>query len=184
MSNTLFRLQSYSSTNYNCAHRLRNNTQRPTSVMMPEQFYQNKTRSLSSPNSASPLNTPLIKPRHVRSQGPSPFHDHTPPPLKRHEPSPSPEEPPSESTPTQTHHPATLANNIMETITCPLDNPNTPPCTPSPPIPTVIHSQWNPDNPSLLWKKFCISTTQDMTKSQSPNHLSTTNMYPIIKLLS
>ncbi|KAJ9057457.1 hypothetical protein DSO57_1022517 [Entomophthora muscae] len=69
--------------------------------MMADQYYQNKKCPLTTPKSVSSLNKknssdyiidhsssviyPLIKPRHIRSQAPSPNQDYTPPPLKRHE---------------------------------------------------------------------------------------------------
>ncbi|KAJ9078326.1 hypothetical protein DSO57_1007623 [Entomophthora muscae] len=102
-------------TNFSCNQCMRNITQRPIAVIMADQYYQNEKHPLITPESGSPLNkknssdyiidhsgpviSPLIKPRHIRSQAPSPNQDYTLPPLKRHEreANPSPKERPVEN---------------------------------------------------------------------------------------
>ncbi|KAJ9062923.1 hypothetical protein DSO57_1005434 [Entomophthora muscae] len=144
---------------------MHNTTQRPIVVMMADQYYQNEKHPLTTPESVSPLNkknssdytidhsgpviSPLIKPRYIRSQAPSPNQDYTPSPLKRHEreANPSPKEQPVEN-----DTPATLETQITvklydQTFEEGTHAPPTSPKLPTPP-PTVCNIRWNPEHPN------------------------------------
>ncbi|KAJ9057026.1 hypothetical protein DSO57_1026432 [Entomophthora muscae] len=144
---------------------MHNTTQRPIAVMMADQYYQNMKCPLTTPKSVFSLNkknssdyiidhsgpviSPLIKPRHIRSQAPSLNQDYTPPPLKRHEreANPSPKEQPAESDTPATPETQITAKLYDETFEEGTHAPPTSPKLPTPP-PTVCNSRWNPKHPN------------------------------------
>ncbi|KAJ9054386.1 hypothetical protein DSO57_1015388 [Entomophthora muscae] len=142
-----------------------NTTKHPIAVMMADQYYQNEKRPLTTPESVSLLNknnssdyiidhsgpviSPLIKPRHIRSQAPSPIQDYTPLPLKRHEreANPSSKEQPAESDTPATPETQSTVELYEETFEEGTHEPPTSPKLPTPP-PTVRNSRWNPEHPN------------------------------------
>ncbi|KAJ9078005.1 hypothetical protein DSO57_1011293 [Entomophthora muscae] len=154
-------------TNFGCNQHMHNTTQRYIAVMMADQYYQNKKHTLTILESVFPLNkknssdyiidhsgpvtSPLIKPRHIRSQAPSPDQDYTPLPLKRHEreAKPSPEEQPSKSDTITTPETQTRVEMYGETFEEGTHASPTTPKLPTPP-PTVCNSRWNPEHPNLF----------------------------------